>query len=247
MWGVLGVAAMLVAAKPRAAGAGHLTLGVEPGRHTACCPADATTIPPCPRRCRRGPRRGLGRRLAPHPRAVRAQGLDRHRPRGRDGHRAGQAEEATRSRNPRWSGTRSRAGRSSEEIPSARSHASASSSESRRRALWARAMGSYMEYPPSYCDGTLYVNTFRGRTAAFDARTGKLRWSRKHRGAKHSTPAIAGAAPVRLVEERQPEGARPRDGRSCSGSCGRRRRSSRRRSRSATPCTSARPTDGSSP
>ena len=60
------------------------------------------------------------------------------------------------------------------------------------RALWARAVGSYMEYPPSYCDGTLYVNTFRGRTAAFDARTGKLRWSRKHRGAKHSTPAIAG-------------------------------------------------------
>ena len=60
------------------------------------------------------------------------------------------------------------------------------------RAIWARAMGSYMEYPPSYCDGTLYVNTFRGRTAAFDARTGRLLWSRKHRGAKHSTPAIAG-------------------------------------------------------
>ena len=58
--------------------------------------------------------------------------------------------------------------------------------------LWARALGGYIEYPPSYCDGRLYVNTFRGRTAAFDARTGKVIWSRSDRGAKHSTPAIAG-------------------------------------------------------
>ena len=30
-------------------------------------------------------------------------------------------------------------------------------------------MGSYMEYPPTYCDGALYVNTFAGRTVALDA------------------------------------------------------------------------------
>src|SRR5205823_9524990 len=32
------------------------------------------------------------------------------------------------------------------------------------KALWGRGMGGYMEYPPSYCDGTLYVNTFKGTT-----------------------------------------------------------------------------------
>src|SRR5262245_28804551 len=58
--------------------------------------------------------------------------------------------------------------------------------------LWARAMGNYMEYPPSYCDGRLYVNTFAGRTFALNAETGKVLWSRGGRGAKASTPAIAG-------------------------------------------------------
>jgi outer membrane protein assembly factor BamB len=58
--------------------------------------------------------------------------------------------------------------------------------------LWARGMGSYMEYPPSYCDGVLYVNTDRGKTAAVDARTGDVIWARKSAGSKPSTPAIAG-------------------------------------------------------
>ena len=58
--------------------------------------------------------------------------------------------------------------------------------------LWARAMGSYMEYPPSYCDGQLYVNTFGGRTVALDAQTGKILWSQGGAAAKASTPAIAG-------------------------------------------------------
>ena len=62
--------------------------------------------------------------------------------------------------------------------------------------LWARAMGSYMEYPPTFCDGELYVNTFAGRTVALDAETGKVRWSRRGRGAKASSPAIAG---LRLI------------------------------------------------
>lgn len=57
--------------------------------------------------------------------------------------------------------------------------------------LWARGLGAYIEYPPSYCDGTLYVNTFAGRTFAIDARTGKVLWTRTG-GPKPSTPAIAG-------------------------------------------------------
>ncbi|MBD0347615.1 MAG: PQQ-binding-like beta-propeller repeat protein [Thermoleophilia bacterium] len=57
---------------------------------------------------------------------------------------------------------------------------------------WARAMGSYMEYPPSYCDGVLYVNTDSGKTVAVDAQTGKPLWARRARGANPSTPAIAG-------------------------------------------------------
>ena len=53
-------------------------------------------------------------------------------------------------------------------------------------------MGSYMEYPPSYCDGMLYVNTDSGKTVAIDAETGKPLWKREGNGPKPSTPAIAG-------------------------------------------------------
>src|SRR3990170_3212150 len=35
-----------------------------------------------------------------------------------------------------------------------------------KKPLWARGIGSYMEYPPSFCDGRLYVNTFDGLTLA---------------------------------------------------------------------------------
>jgi outer membrane protein assembly factor BamB len=57
--------------------------------------------------------------------------------------------------------------------------------------LWARGLRSYIEYPPSYCNGTLYVNTFGGRTFAIDALSGKVIWSRQG-GKKASTPAVAG-------------------------------------------------------
>jgi outer membrane protein assembly factor BamB len=61
-----------------------------------------------------------------------------------------------------------------------------------RRLLWTRGLGSYIEYPPSYCDGTLYVNTFEGDTFAIESETGKVVW-RKHVGTeKPSTPAIDG-------------------------------------------------------
>ena len=58
---------------------------------------------------------------------------------------------------------------------------------------WARAVGSYMEFPPSYCDGRLYVNTYAGMTVAYDADTGKVVWKKRFAGAKPSTPAIAGS------------------------------------------------------
>jgi eukaryotic-like serine/threonine-protein kinase len=58
--------------------------------------------------------------------------------------------------------------------------------------LWVRRLHGYAEYPPSYCDGTLYVNTFKGKTFAIDAATGKVLWARQGGGPKPSTPAIAG-------------------------------------------------------
>src|SRR6266498_3137657 len=57
--------------------------------------------------------------------------------------------------------------------------------------VWARGLGGYIEYPPSYCQGRLYVNTFRGATYAIDALTGRIIWRRWLPGEKPSTPAIA--------------------------------------------------------
>ena len=51
-----------------------------------------------------------------------------------------------------------------------------------RKHLWTRGLGSYIEYPPSYCDGTLYVNAFEGEVFAVDAQTGKIRWRRDFGG-----------------------------------------------------------------
>jgi len=61
-----------------------------------------------------------------------------------------------------------------------------------QKILWTRGLDSYIEYPPSYCEGTLYVNTFEGETFAIEAETGKIRWRRSLGGTKPSTPAIDG-------------------------------------------------------
>lgn len=61
-----------------------------------------------------------------------------------------------------------------------------------RKYLWTRVLSSYMEYQPSYCEGTLYVNAFRYGTYAIDAQTGKIRWRRSLEGTFPSTPAIDG-------------------------------------------------------
>ena len=59
------------------------------------------------------------------------------------------------------------------------------------QAVWGRAIG-FMEYPATFCDGTLYVNNAKGTTFAIDAETGDLVWRRKVASLMASSPAIAG-------------------------------------------------------
>jgi outer membrane protein assembly factor BamB len=59
------------------------------------------------------------------------------------------------------------------------------------RRTWRRRIG-IMEFPPSYCDGILYVNNQRGETMAIQARTGRVRWRRTTARVYDSTPAISG-------------------------------------------------------
>lgn len=66
---------------------------------------------------------------------------------------------------------------------------------------WVKRMGDYMEYPPVYCDGVLYVNVVKdSRTFAVEAKTGKTLWQREIGGALPSSPAIAG--PYLLVSSK---------------------------------------------
>ena len=62
----------------------------------------------------------------------------------------------------------------------------------RRKPVWQRGLKGYIEYPPTYCNGMLYVNTFKGVTFAIDAATGHVRWQRRLGGTMPSSPAIAG-------------------------------------------------------
>lgn len=60
------------------------------------------------------------------------------------------------------------------------------------RTSWARGLSGYIEFPAVYCDGMLYVNTYRGDTWAIAADSGKVLWRRRSRALKPSSPAIAG-------------------------------------------------------
>lgn len=78
--------------------------------------------------------------------------------------------------------------------------------------LWTRGLGGYIEYPPSYCEGMLYVNTFLGDTFAIDANTGKVAW-RIHVGTeKPSTPAIDGPRLIVSSKDGAVRGIRRSDG-----------------------------------
>ena len=61
-----------------------------------------------------------------------------------------------------------------------------------RRFTWTRGLGTYIEFPPVYCDGELYVNGFSGTTFALDAETGRISWTRRVGGTLPSSPAIDG-------------------------------------------------------
>lgn len=61
-----------------------------------------------------------------------------------------------------------------------------------RKRVWGRRMGSLMEFPPSTCDGVLYVNTAEGFTFALRSHDGKVLWRRRTGTVFDSTPAIAG-------------------------------------------------------
>ncbi len=66
--------------------------------------------------------------------------------------------------------------------------------------FWVRGLKSYIEFPPVYCDGVLYLNTYKGTTFAIDALSGTVVWRRPSPGLKPSSPAIAG--PRLLVASR---------------------------------------------
>lgn len=61
-----------------------------------------------------------------------------------------------------------------------------------RKALWARGFRDTMEYPPTFCDGVLYLNLQKtGRTLAVDAKNGRVIWE-VDENFKASSPAIFG-------------------------------------------------------
>lgn len=59
------------------------------------------------------------------------------------------------------------------------------------RRTWARRIG-IMEFPPSYCDGVLYVNNQQGDTFAIRARNRSIIWRRTTARVYDSTPAVSG-------------------------------------------------------
>ena len=115
-----------------------------------------------------------------------------------------------------------------------------------RKFTWTRGLGSYIEFPPVYCDGELYVNTLLGHDVRDRRRDREDRWTRRVGGTLPSSPAIDGprvlvasqdgtvTALDRVDGSAALAGADGRQGRVVAG---RRRRDSR---------TSARTTAGSS-
>ena len=75
--------------------------------------------------------------------------------------------------------------------------------------LWTRGLESYIEFPPVYCEGELYVNSFAGTTYALEAETGKIRWQRRVGGTLPSSPAIDGPRVIVSSQDGHRDGARP--------------------------------------
>ena len=122
------------------------------------------------------------------------------------------------------------AGRCSAATPAARSRASRRPARPSQAASHSGREGSgeYIEYPPSYCDGVLYVNTFKGDTWAIDSETGKVIWKKVSNAPKPSTPAIAGDNLIVSSKDGTVTALTRAERQAPSGSCGRTRSSSRR-------------------
>lgn len=60
-----------------------------------------------------------------------------------------------------------------------------------KRPVWRIRIG-IMEFPPSFCDGILYVNNQRGLTYALYASNRKVLWKRRTANLYDSTPAVSG-------------------------------------------------------
>jgi outer membrane protein assembly factor BamB len=60
------------------------------------------------------------------------------------------------------------------------------------RRTWSLRIG-IMEFPPSFCDGVLYVNNQHGETFAIQARNRKVLWRRRTAKVYDSTPAVSGS------------------------------------------------------
>jgi outer membrane protein assembly factor BamB len=61
------------------------------------------------------------------------------------------------------------------------------------KVLWRRNVDDLMEYPPTYCNGRVFVNLEqKGTTLALDVDTGKILWRSHTRGPIASSPAIGG-------------------------------------------------------
>lgn len=60
-----------------------------------------------------------------------------------------------------------------------------------KRVTWRLRVG-IMEFPPSFCNGVLYVNNQHGETFAIQARNRKVLWRRQTARVYDSTPAVSG-------------------------------------------------------
>src|SRR5207237_9776241 len=63
------------------------------------------------------------------------------------------------------------------------------------RHFWVTGLRSYIEYPPSYCGGILYVNTCAGRTVALTSHNGHSVWQRVGPRNPTTTPIAAPRRP----------------------------------------------------
>jgi outer membrane protein assembly factor BamB len=58
--------------------------------------------------------------------------------------------------------------------------------------LWAQQAGTYVYTAPAVWNQTVYVGSYDGKVYAFDAGTGRLRWTYESTGSIHGAPTVMG-------------------------------------------------------